>query len=392
MSVSRMVPADFELGSALGAGSFSKVVTASHVPTGRRYAIKVVSKQQICTAPSDEEKRRMAEVAIREARMLRMCSHSNIVRFHASMQGPQDLMYVTELCDGGELLEAIKAWGTIPLEAARHVLAELFSAIWYLHHAPKHTQPGVPDAPLESITILHRDIKPENIMLMSDKHVRLIDFGTAVVCRSVDERPEGEHSSKGRAKTFCGTAPYMSPELLRNNYTCTASDYWACGCVLYHMLVGKRPFDGSTEYFLIQSILEKEPEYPEDLDDDAKDLIHRLLSKSPDERPGREEVQNHPFFVSIDFDGLATKEVAPFWVRNVEWEPNSLFSTCVVCRRAFFLWRRRRHCHNCGKLVCSSCSANHITIPGCSSASPERVCDSCFGKIRGDGAEAGGRV
>nr|CCC92762.1 putative protein kinase [Trypanosoma congolense IL3000] len=387
MSTSRMSPEDFELGPSMGAGSFSKVLKARYVPTGKCYAVKIVSKQQICTAPSEEERKRMAEVAIREARMLRMCDHPNIVRFHAAMQGPHDLMYVTELCDGGELLEAIKAWGRIPLEAARHVLAELFSAVWYLHHTPKRTF-GSPNAVLEPITILHRDIKPENIMLMSDKHVRLIDFGTAVVCRSVDEKPEGQHSNKGRAKTFCGTTHYMSPELLQKNYTCTASDYWACGCVLYHMLVGRRPFDGSTEYFLIQSILEEEPEYSDTLDSDARDLIAKLLSKEPNERPGPEEVQKHPFFMGVDFDKLVEKEVSRFWVREMEWEPNSIFSTCITCGRGFYFWRRRHHCRNCGMLVCSLCSTKRCTVVGSPNDYPERVCDACFDSLGGKRGEA----
>ncbi|KAG8344117.1 putative protein kinase [Trypanosoma vivax] len=381
MASSRMTPNDFKLGETVGVGAFSKVMVGQHVPTGAHYAIKLVSKQQIFTAPSEEEKKRMADVAIREARMLHMCNHPNIVRFYATMQAPHDLMYVTELCEGGELLKAIKRRQKIPLEAARYVLAELFSAVWYLHHAPKRASPSSPTVPLEPVTILHRDIKPENIMLTGNKHVRLIDFGTAVICRSVDDRPEGDQTNKGRAQTFCGTTAYMSPELLRDNYTCTASDYWACGCVLYHMLVGKRPFSGSTEYFLIQSILEKEPEYPDSLDSSAKSLISELLRKRPDQRPGKDEVQRHVFFKGVDFDNLETKDTAKLWAEKAEWVSDSAVSACGGCQKVFTFWRRRHHCRKCGNVYCGSCSSRLCTIPDSVYISPERVCDACFKAI-----------
>ncbi|EKG01970.1 protein kinase, putative [Trypanosoma cruzi] len=381
MTTTRMSPDDFEFEKTLGTGAFSKVLVARYIPNGMRYAVKLISKRKILTAPSDEERNRMAEVARRETRMLLMCKHPNIVRFLASMQTPDDLMYVTELCDGGELLHAITSRQKLPLDAARYVLAELFSSVWYLHYAPKQSLPIVPNAPLKPITILHRDIKPENIMLTSSKHIKLIDFGTAVVCQSADERPEGEQSSKGRAQTFCGTTHYMSPELLQDNYTCTASDYWACGCVLYHMLVGRRPFDEPTEYLLIKSILEKEPHYPEDLDSDAKDLISKLLIKNPVQRPGMEEVKRHPFFENVDFENLTTKDLSSFWIRNVEWVDDSTVSSCKGCDRLFGFWRRRHHCRNCGNVFCNSCSSNTCVIPESPYTDPERVCDACFNEV-----------
>ncbi|ORC88223.1 protein kinase [Trypanosoma theileri] len=376
-----MVPDDFEFERTLGTGAFSKVLVARYIPTGVRYAVKLISKRQILTAPSDEERNRMAEVARRETRMLLMCNHPNIIRFLASMQTSDDLMYVTELCDGGELLHAIKLRQKIPLDAARYVLAELFSAVWYLHHAPKQSLPIVPNAPLRPITILHRDIKPENIMLMSNKHIKLIDFGTAVVCQSVDERPEGEQSNKGRAQTFCGTTHYMSPELLQDNYTCTASDYWACGCVLYHMLVGKRPFEEPTEYLLIKSILEEEPQYPEDMCNDAKDLISKLLEKNPKKRPSRDEVHKHPFFAGIDFEALTTTNVEQFWIRKTEWVDDSTVNNCKNCGSAFRFWRRRHHCRMCGNVFCHACSSKTCLIPESTFTEPERVCDNCYNEI-----------
>ncbi|EPY38743.1 3-phosphoinositide dependent protein kinase-1 [Angomonas deanei] len=308
-----MDPQDFEYERHLGTGAFSKVVTGLYKPTGKRFAMKLISMTSILNAPP-EERTRMAEVAKRESRMLVMCDHPNIVRFFQSMRTSEDLVYVTELCDGGELLDYIRDLGKIPLEATRFAIAELFSALFYLHSGKKRVPAGS-----KSPTIIHRDIKPENIMLMKDFHLKLIDFGTAVVTDSVHDKPADEESGQGRAQTFCGTTYYMSPELFRDNYTCCASDYWGCGCVMYHMLVGKRPFEASTQYNLIKVILEQEPEYPPDLDQNAKDLIVRLLAKSPDERISMDDIKRHPFFSVVNFDTLSQTNVSNFWIKEDEW-------------------------------------------------------------------------
>eukprot|EP00331_Platyophrya_macrostoma_P010208 CAMPEP_0176429288 /NCGR_PEP_ID=MMETSP0127-20121128/13632_1 /TAXON_ID=938130 /ORGANISM="Platyophrya macrostoma, Strain WH" /LENGTH=322 /DNA_ID=CAMNT_0017811085 /DNA_START=34 /DNA_END=999 /DNA_ORIENTATION=- len=322
--MTRMVPDDFEFERTLGIGAFSKVLVARYIPDGKKYAVKIIAKRQILSAPSDEEKTRLAEVARREMRMLLMCDHPNIVRFHASMQTSDDLMYVTELCEGGELLDAIKRKGTIPAKAARHLAAELVSAVAYLHFGEKKTVPVIPNAPLRAVTILHRDIKPENIMLSDSKHVKLIDFGTAVICETSDKVTDDKAiqtgGARGRAQTFCGTTHYMSPEILKDSFTCIQSDYWAIGCVLFHMLTGKRPFDAPTQYLLIKAILEQEPQYPSFLDPNAQDLISRLLRKNPFDRPPMDEIKKHPYFAHVkSWDGLHRMDISELWQRDAAW-------------------------------------------------------------------------
>lgn len=368
---------DFDLGQQLGTGAFSKVVVGTHKPTGVRYAVKLISKYSIVHAPTDEERTRMAEVARRESRMLLMCEHPNIVRFFASMQTGTDLLYVTELCDGGELLDAIRLRGRIPLEASRHAIAELFSAVFYLHHALKRV-PGQ-GGEMRQSTILHRDIKPENIMLSKDKHVKLIDFGTAVACESINDRPGSEEGGKGRADTFCGTTYYMSPELLKERYTCTASDYWGIGCVLYHMLVGKRPFDAPTQYLLFKNIVEQEPEYPPSMDLLAKDLIQRLLVKAPEKRIGMAEVQRHPFFSTVDWKALATEDVAPKWLKETPWVDEATATTCHSCGKQ--LGRSKEYCRSCGQYFCPKCLSERIPIPEFRLQSPQLTCGKCLDRI-----------
>ena len=384
----RMQPDDFEFEKTLGIGAFSKVLVAKHIHDGKKYAIKITAKKQILNAATDEERQKMAEVARREMRMLLMCDHANIIRFYASMQTADDLMYVTELCEGGELLDMIKRRGSIPMPAARHVAAELFSAVSYLHFGAKRTLPLVPNAPLKAVTILHRDIKPENIMLSEKKHVKLIDFGTAVACDSPQQHAaaevtdEGKSGNRGRAQTFCGTTHYMSPELLQENYTCTASDYWACGCVLYHMLTGKRPFDAPTQYLLIKSILEQSVQFPEGMDSQAQDLIDKLLVKDPSQRLTMDEIERHPFFAPVGpWQDLHEVDVRKLWQRDAAWAKDSATTHCKQCGKEFGLMRRKHHCRNCGNIFCNDCSSRNCIIPESTYTSQERVCDGCFTRL-----------
>ncbi|GET87351.1 protein kinase, putative [Leishmania tarentolae] len=379
----KMAAADFEFGPQIGTGAFSKVVVGLYKPTGVRYAVKFISKRSILDAPTDEERTRMAEVARRETRMLLICDHPNIVKFHASMQTTEDLLYVTELCEGGELLKHIERWGHIPLEAARHAIAELFSAVFYLHHGEKKCSAS-PSGPVrKTLTVIHRDIKPENVMLSADKHLRLIDFGTAVVCQSANDKAAGEETDSGRAKTFCGTTYYMSPELLESSYTCCASDYWGCGCVLYLMLVGQRPFDAPTQYLLIKTILEKEPEFPDDIDPDARDLIRKLLVKDPKARIGMKEVKCHPFLASVNLSTVANQNVADFWLRETPWIDEAGISACMTCQRPFGILRSKGLCRSCGRITCNSCVANLRIIPGARWKAPQNVCTLCAGSLNG---------
>lgn len=391
----RMQPDDFEFEKTLGIGAFSKVLVAKHIPDSKKYAVKITAKKQILNAPTEEERQKMAEVARREMRMLLMCEHPHVLRFYASMQTADDLMYVTELCEGGELLDVIKRRGSIPLPAARHVAAELFSAVKYLHFGAKRTLPLVPNAPLKVVTILHRDIKPENIMLSDTKHVKLIDFGTAVACDTPQQHAAAEgaedggaaakgNGGRGRAQTFCGTTHYMSPELLQENYTCTASDYWACGCVLFHMLTGRRPFDAPTQYLLIKCILEQKVQFPSEpaLDPQAQDLIERLLVKDPTQRMAMEQIEQHPFFAAVgSWDGLHEVDVRKLWQRDASWAKDGAMSHCKQCGKEFGFMRRKHHCRNCGNIFCNDCSSRNCIIPESTYTTQERVCDGCFTRL-----------
>jgi len=113
-----------------------------------------------------------------------------------------------------------------------------------------------------------------------------------------------------------GTAEYVSPEVLDGKEQTPACDFWSLGCIIYHMLVGRPPFKGASEYLTIQQVMQAAPEYPEDLDPTAKDLIKKLLVVDASKRPSVSEIKAHSFFAtsssSIDWENLPTTP-APTW-------------------------------------------------------------------------------
>jgi 3-phosphoinositide dependent protein kinase-1 len=114
-----------------------------------------------------------------------------------------------------------------------------------------------------------------------------------------------------RRQSFVGTAQYVSPEILRGNAPHFASDLWAFGCIIFQMLTGSPPFRDGSEYLIFKKILNRDYEFPDNFpNDDAKDLIEKLLKFNPQERLGANDlpelryttIRNHNFFKGINWD------------------------------------------------------------------------------------------
>lgn len=143
--------------------------------------------------------------------------------------------------------------------------------------------------------------------------------------------------SKGKHRqTFCGTAEYVSPEILANIKPTRSSDLWALGCIVYQMLTGYHPFKAPSEYLLFQKILKREINFPSNFPLSAKDFVDKLLILNPKERLGYynyDEIRKHPFFSGIDFDKLHHETPPPIGptpkiVNNAEnTTPNGEIST-----------------------------------------------------------------
>uniref|UniRef100_A0A672P0M0 Serine/threonine-protein kinase Sgk3-like n=1 Tax=Sinocyclocheilus grahami TaxID=75366 RepID=A0A672P0M0_SINGR len=172
-------PTDFDFLKVIGKGSFGKVLLAKRKWDGKCYAIKVLQKKVILKR--SEQKHIMAERNV----LLKNVKHPFLVGLHYSFQTTDKLYFVLDFVNGGELFFHLQKERTFPEPRAKFYIAEMASALGYLH----------------SLNIVYRDLKPENILLDSQGHIVLTDFG---LCK------EGM-SQADTTTTFCGT-----PEIWRN--------------------------------------------------------------------------------------------------------------------------------------------------------------------------------
>uniref|UniRef100_A0A8C1MT06 3-phosphoinositide-dependent protein kinase 1 n=1 Tax=Cyprinus carpio TaxID=7962 RepID=A0A8C1MT06_CYPCA len=270
---------DFSFGKILGEGSFSTVVLAKELATGKEYAMKILEKNHI-------RKENKAHYVIREKDILSSIDHPFFVKLYFTFQDSHKLYFALSYAKNGELLRYIRKIGSFDETCTRFYTAEIVCALEYLH----------------AMGIIHRDLKPENILLSEEMHIQITDFGTAKQL-SMD-------SAQTRANSFVGTAQYVSPELLTEKSACKSSDLWALGCIIYQLVAGLPPFRAGNEYLIFQKIIKLEYEFPEKFFTKAKDLVQRLLSLDPRKRLGCEEMggfnplKGHMFFETISWENL----------------------------------------------------------------------------------------
>ncbi|KAJ2820248.1 3-phosphoinositide dependent protein kinase-1 [Coemansia erecta] len=279
---------DFEFGRTLGEGSYSTVVEATEKATGRVYAAKILDKRHIIK----EKKIKYVNI---ERDILQALNHPFIVRLHYAFQDSQSLYFIIDMAANGELLSWIRKpmLGGLSEECARFYLAEIITAVEYMH----------------TERTLHRDIKPENILLGSDMHILVTDFGTAKTFKK-DEADQRAHS-------FVGTAEYVSPELLTDKAADQNSDLWAVGCIAFQLLTGRPPFKGSNEYQTFQKVLKLDYTFPPNMPAQARDLVERILALDPEKRLGAthrggfKELKEHPFFKGFEWQDIALRTPPP---------------------------------------------------------------------------------
>jgi 3-phosphoinositide dependent protein kinase-1 len=285
---------DFEFGRTLGEGSYSTVLAATDRTTLREYAIKVLDKRHII------KEKKVKYVNIEKDTLNRLNSHPGIVRLYYTFQDERSLYFVLDLATNGELLATLKKIGTFDEECTRFYGAQILDAVAYMH----------------SRGVIHRDLKPENVLLDSNMHIKITDFGTGKILDDKFNRQNGAGIVPGardaqRSASFVGTAEYVSPELLTNKEGGKPTDLWAFGCIIYQLLTGRPPFKGATEYLTFEKILALDYSFPAGFPQVARDLVERLLVPDPSKRLTVEHVMNHDFFKGIHWGTGLWKQKAP---------------------------------------------------------------------------------
>ncbi|XP_018080936.1 calcium/calmodulin-dependent protein kinase type II subunit gamma isoform X12 [Xenopus laevis] len=259
---------EYQLYEELGKGAFSVVRRCVKKSSNQEYAAKIINTKKL--SARDHQKLE------REARICRLLKHPNIVRLHESISEEGFHYLVFDLVTGGELFEDIVAREYYSEADASHCIHQILESVNHIH---QHD-------------IVHRDLKPENLLLASKckgAAVKLADFGLAIEVQGDQQAWFG----------FAGTPGYLSPEVLRKDPYGKPVDIWACGVILYILLVGYPPFWDEDQHKLYQQIKAGAYDFPspewDTVTPEAKNLINQMLTINPAKRITADQALKHPW-------------------------------------------------------------------------------------------------
>ena len=278
----------------LGEGGFGTVVLAKGNLLGRPeelYAIKAVKKRRITWS-------NICELMTEKAALMLTTGHPFITTMYCSFQNKEHLLFVMEFMSGGDLQHQLDEVMFFSEKRTQFYAAEITLAVQFLH------QHG----------ILHRDLKLENVLLGSDGHCKIADFGLSKL---------GLFRYR-KTRTQCGTPYCMAPEIFKNLPYDQGVDWWALGIMIYQMIAGYPPFcqdeeeDWDEEIAKInleQKILNDKVDIPKNMSMSAASIVLQLLTKNPRLRLGSsgsdDTIRQYSFFRGIDWLALQEKRVEP---------------------------------------------------------------------------------
>ncbi|XP_023314461.1 protein kinase kin1 [Trichogramma pretiosum] len=249
----------FSIIKKLGQGTYGKVQLGINKETGQEVAIKTIKK---CKIETEADLVRIR----REIQIMSSVHHPNIIHIYEVFENREKMVLVMEYAAGGELYDYLSEHKVLTEVEARRIFRQISTAIFYCH---KHK-------------ICHRDLKLENILLDQNGNAKIADFGLSNV-----------FNEQGLLSTFCGSPLYASPEIVNGTpYLGPEVDCWSLGVLLYTLVYGAMPFDGTNFKHLVKQITYSdyfEPKQPSR----ASPLIKDMLTVSPTQRADIERICSH---------------------------------------------------------------------------------------------------
>ncbi|PKK17627.1 aurora kinase C, partial [Columba livia] len=251
---------DFEIGRPLGKGKFGSVYLAREQSTKFLVALKILFKSQV-------EKEGVEHQLRREIEIMAHLQHPNILRLYNYFHDERRVFLILEYAPGGELYKELQRQGRFDATRTATLMEEAADALLYCHGKK----------------VIHRDIKPENLLLGLMGELKIADFGWSV------------HAPSLRRRTLCGTLDYLPPEMVEGREHDEKVDLWCLGVLCYELLVGHPPFESPSHNETYHRITKVDLHFPPPVPEGARDLISRLLRRSPAQRLPLRDVLQHPW-------------------------------------------------------------------------------------------------
>lgn len=259
------------------------------------YAVKVIEKGKLARS-------RTTHHILNEKLLLDSLDFPFVMRMEYFSMDYSYIYFVLPFISGGDLRTHLRAVKKFSEKLARFYAAQMILTLEYLHN----------------INIIHRDLKPENILIDKTGYLKITDFGFAKTVET-------------RTYTFCGTMPYLAPEMISHIGYGRSVDWWSLGVILYEMTTGHLPFYGKSNTSLLTNIMYYVPRYPDQMSKYLQDVLKQLLQRDVTRRLGNlkngaKDVKGHRWFKNVDWLKLLNRKVTPPFVPVVdETHPTSYF-------------------------------------------------------------------
>ena len=261
---------DFVLGDyiftrkRIGKGAFSTIYKGKHKDTGKYYAIKEISFENL---------EKIRDSIKREFTLMKNLNHKNIIKLHEVFfdNDEKNIYLVIDYFQKGDFAKFLNG-KALKEKYAKKYMRQLVDGLKYLYQKQ----------------ILHRDLKPQNILVTDEGNLVITDFGFA-------RYTDNEHM----LNTLCGSPMYMAPEIMLKKRYNNKSDLWSVGVIFFEILFGTTPYKAKNMIDLMTAIKKKPVSLPKNnLSLDCRDLLLNLLRRDPEKRISWEGLFNHDWFLT----------------------------------------------------------------------------------------------